>query len=139
MKDDEEWTFGVRVVCTGRGSHPSRELADLRVGNDPELKRLLAKDLPADELEAFYAADLTWAVGERAYGRELLRPDPKRENVRLSPVDNGDEALEQSKTSWRFQCPSCRRDFQIRNERLRESLIRLAELDTHRLDISLIP
>jgi hypothetical protein len=110
--------FKIRIVCTDRGTHPSRELATLSWRGT--LGLLLT--------EGGHDGDSILAGGDRVSHR---RPEAV---VASSVVDQEDD--HPNGPLWRFRCRTCRRDKPLRDKGLRELIVRYTTAGLSRIDIS---
>jgi hypothetical protein len=145
MSDDR----GVRVVCTDKGTHPSRELAVLRLREpeeDPQLLAELRKHNTPERAEELYAVEIIDDMLSHERYRRLRRdhgevPAPGRGAPRAEVREFS--KAEDWPSRWRFRCPTCRRDLQLKYftaARLVDN-IRTAYPETRSpsVDISLLP
>lgn len=105
-------TDTVRVVCTDRDTHPSRELAVLRRRDEiPEIQESVLRQfeeagLGKEEAAMLYEWEQADSIGRRSSRRGGY--------VRLATVAEFSERG----PLWRFRCPTCRRDVPMRGDRL---------------------
>jgi hypothetical protein len=137
---------GVRIVCTDKGTHPSRELAVLRSDPAPDDPRLLAElrqEHAPDQAEDIYLGEM---LGD------LLRHDRSGLRRRDHGVPTGglerrtdvrDHSQDFFVPRWRFRCPTCRRDVQLRHDAaivlVEKILAAYPETRLPAVDISLLP
>lgn len=130
---------GVRIICTDRGTHPSRELAPpLEIHDDPEWQRILHADdqLTADEAEWLYQAERAGHWTRRAKrGGEVRATKVEIGQTQTGSVEIGDPGDGQG-FLWRFKCPTCTRDVPMRTKRLNKLLEGYATAGWTTLDIS---
>ena len=109
---NESEGFEIRFRCTDKDTHPSRELDRVRLSPDTELSA-------TERLGPF-----TMREGKRSAGRVRLREDP---------------ILEKGVNMYRFACPTCRRDLQVKYENLIDMMDRLHAAGVSAVDISKLP
>jgi hypothetical protein len=125
----------VRIVCTDRGTHPSRELAVMRrLPHWPELEEVMraAPEIGPANATMLVDWDRTGAIESRN-GR---RPD----GVSAADV----EALapgEDTPPRWRLRCPTCRRDVPLRHQQMTRLVAGVLDSDTpsRPVDVSYLP
>jgi hypothetical protein len=123
----------LRIICTDQGTHPSRELALIwHHGEDPELLAGLLADDQLSEAEArtVYNWDRTSYLAQRRAARGGY--------VHGGVVDVGDESDGRGPL-WRFRCPTCRRDVQLRDDKMRRLVEGLLAAGRVSVDISQLP
>ncbi len=109
----------VRFICTDKGTHPSREIGVLvRYSDDDET--VIA---PTDKLAA---RSNTWRNG-RASARVK------------APLSHEGKGIIFDDVTWRFRCPTCRREIQWRLGRAIEAVDALIASGASLLDISRLP
>jgi hypothetical protein len=145
MSDDR----AVRVVCTDRGTHPSREIAVLRLREPEENPGLLAQlrsHLTAERAEKLYAVEILdqtirpdrSGLRRRDHGQE---PEPGEggSRGRVKEMYRTEEEL----SRWRFRCPTCRRDLQLKHPTAARLIDRICtaypDVPLPAVDISLLP
>jgi hypothetical protein len=139
----------VRVVCTDKGTHGSRELALLTLeeeGDEPELlAALIDRGVDPKIARVVYEREMhnrlsyvSEGFRRRDKGRHPGGDQAKRTDVRAVPDEDTGKM-----PRWRFRCPTCRRDVQMRNETallVVEGLLSVpGHADTPSLDVSLLP
>lgn len=138
----------VRFVCTDRGSHPSRELAEVHVDErgaegTGELERLRATMPEEEAQDEFLVLHINAMIAQehsgmrrRHHGEFPKEGVPPRSFVSATPPG-------QPWKRWRFKCPTCGRDVQLRHATLAGVLQKVIEAfpDTPvpRVDISHLP
>lgn len=129
----------VRIVCTDRGTHPSRELAPpLEIHDDPEWREILHADgqLTGEEAEWLYQAEraLHWTRRSRRGG------DVQSAKVEIGQTQRGDVEIGDPGDGqgflWRFRCPTCRRDVPMRTNRLNTLLEGYVSAGRKTMDVS---
>ncbi len=126
----------VRLVCTDRGTHPSRELAIMsHRGDDPELLEALLESPEFTEAEArtVYEWD---ALGYGDWLRKRDRKGAAPVGPRRKITDPQARADEESGPRWRFPCPTCRRDIQMTHGTALKLVEGALNLGEHRIDLS---
>lgn len=132
----------VRVVCTDRDTHPSRELAPpMEIHDDPEWRAILhaADELSAEEAEWLYQAEraMHWTHRAKRGG------DVKAAKVHIGQTQRGDVEIGDPGDGqgflWRFRCPTCRRDLPLRTNRLNRILMGHMKAGLPSFDISMRP
>lgn len=114
MNETRHWFAEVRVTCTDRGGHPSREITRLHYENDPETYAMFAE--LADGAEDEEQRQNFWNLYEAdklgyAHTRSNRRGDSTKTPDIIPRRDLG-TAL------WRFPCRTCRRDVPISEKKL---------------------
>lgn len=110
-------THEIRFVCTDRATHPSREIGVLtRHGDDDD--GVLA---PTDKVSA-------WS-NNPSTGRAKMR----------EPLSHKGKGIIFDDVTWRFRCPTCRREVQWRLGRTIATLDTLIEAGVNHVDISALP
>lgn len=129
---------GLRVVCTDRDTHPSRELATiLRTSDDPEfLDALLREDLTADEAQWVHDNGLMVYVERSARRGGSVRPTRVEHGFTM---DADPEQINGRGVLWRFQCPTCKRDVPMREHTLRRLVDGVIAAGHVVVDISRLP
>lgn len=114
----EPWPSNIRIVCTDRGEHPSRELAVV-----------MATPNVRDQSR--------WT-----YSPTEFRQGP-RGRVACQVVDDHVGGLDAPKgvyrRRWKFSCPSCRRNPQFRDEQMTRLIEGLRSAGTTFVDLSYLP
>jgi hypothetical protein len=132
----------VRVVCTDRETHASRELSPpLELTDDPKWREILVADeqLSEREAEAVYRWERVghWSRDSRRGGRV----QHARVTVGMTQAGDGEvgDPGDGRGGLWRFRCPTCRRDVPMRDD----TLVRLIEgylaAGRRAVDISCLP
>lgn len=130
----------VIIVCTDRGAHHSRELDALHLRGDLDRARLLGMAALADQrgdaagaARARHSAE-QWGGGLIRLGHRV-GADGKREGL----AGASDAHTEDRTLPWRWRCPTCGRDVQLRDARV-EQMVRgaVAAGDAH-VDVSYLP
>lgn len=120
--------FSVRFVCTDKGRHPSRELAEIfRRQEDPELLAALIANHGETAARQVYEADMIGASHARR-DRRGSRPAFK--------VYESTGETRSLEMRWRLRCPTCRLDLQLSGPRMREIIGRLRYAGVSRVDAS---
>ncbi len=136
-------TQGPRIVCTDRGTHPSRELAPpLEIHDDPEWRTILHADeeMTGEEAEWLYQAERVgyWPSSRVAKrGGQVKTARVEFGQTKWGDVEVGDPGDGQG-FLWRFRCPTCRRDVPMRTKRLNAILEGYAAAGRTSADISLM-
>lgn len=124
----------VRVVCTDRGTHPSRELAVILLRGN-ETREALGPVLGVGAAERLDAFDRVQAPTVRRTRRGDVVPSAPAEVAQ----DNGGPLPGLRAPTWRLRCPTCGRDVQRSGDRMRRLVERLADAGVPTVDISALP
>lgn len=126
--------FETRIVCTGKDQHPSREL------------RVITYCVDGGEAFGHWVrrcAELGWEGLKfprlLAYGSRTARNSRTvlQRDVAGVSIEDAQEHMDlRQKNLWRFQCPTCKRDKQIKAETLEASLLKLHQAGVSKVDIS---
>jgi hypothetical protein len=123
--------WDIRIICTDKRTHPSRELALFTIRDDPRWRQALADDPEFTPAEAawLYENDRITQVGERRRhgGGAVVSHDAESE------PDPG------ARTRWRFTCPECGRDVPLRDETFRRLLDGVLAAGWRVVDLSDLP
>ena len=135
MTKDEMTKDGdkLRVICTDRLTHPTRELAVIwHHGDDIELldALLAADDLTEDEAHAVYEQDRMTYFEQR---RSARGGTVAGQACTVTDDGNARGPL------WTFDCPTCRRHVPLRDDRLRPLVESLLAAGRVAFDISAMP
>jgi hypothetical protein len=134
----------VRIICTDRKTHPSRELAPpLEIRDDPEWRKILHADgeLTGEEAEWLYQNERTlyWTRRSKRGGEveatkvEIGQTQPDHVDLEIGDPGDGQGFL------WRFKCPTCHRDLPLRTNKLNRILESHVKAGLRSLDISTKP
>lgn len=127
----------VRVVCTDKGTHASRELDVLTLTDDPELLEVLLEGAAAGEYsEAEARAQYEY---ERINGTTTRSSKRKGANAAVVARRVSLERDALTGSLYRFVCPTCRRDVPLSQEKLAVILEHYAHAGRVSFDISLLP
>lgn len=148
----------VRIVCTDKGTHPSRELAYVRhYGEDLEwlkvlrseepLQDLLGMDLPPlSDREAQWVHDIERVMPHGRLARrggyvdtsrvEFGFTNPDVEYIGVAWLDSEPDRRGQL---WRFQCPTCKRDTPMRDATVRRLVEGILAAGRVVVDLSRLP
>lgn len=144
----------VRVVCTDKGTHPSRELGMFHLYDDPGEREWMIEAVGVDRGTAQYEYERLTAVANRATARQrkawsrtterggsTVFPDRKTHDAATSkrPDFNTTMRDQVGAQTWRFRCPTCRRDVQLGRPVVLPLIERLAAAGVSRLDVSHLP
>ena len=139
MSGGEINAWDIRIVCTDKKTHPSRELALIIIRDDPQWRQALADDpefTPA-EAEWIYQRDRITQMERRAARGGAVHARP----AEVEP--DGSDELEtddrRAQTHWRFTCPECGRDTLLRDETFRRLLSGVQAAGWRVVDLSALP
>lgn len=109
----------VRIICTDRGQHPSRQLDVFNPAT-----AMMYRDLPPDLVPPMMRTPM---------GADAPNRRGERHGTRVS-VGDGTPA---PKRQW--VCPTCGRDVQLKPEKLELLITGAAERGARKIDVSYIP
>jgi hypothetical protein len=125
----------LRIVCTDRGTHPSRELAVIhhtrQTRRSPEqLREALDANYGGFSMQGqvaflYTSDDLIYRVG--------FRPARRGGALMCGEIIDSTDGRR-----WRFRCPTCRRDVPMRQERLLRLVRQLIEAGRVSVDLSAV-
>ena len=115
-------SFEILFRCTDRDSHSSRVLD--RVGLKPDTGK--PDTLTADEWDMTRLTTFIWH-------------DTKRGGGIRNGTPHGELLLEEGVYVWRFHCPTCRRDLQVKYGTLIRVMNQLHAAGVSSVDISKLP
>lgn len=136
--------YEIRVICTDRQQHASREVGHLAFDDreDPDLRAAFESDPDLD------AAEVEWLLANERIRYRMERASHRGDRVHLSNPEqlvgdpNADE-LQHVGVVWRFHCKTCKRNVRLGDLKLIRVLDGLTKGRGNTrpisLDVSLLP